>query len=61
MCCATRFTIAAQPTIEALPTLTFVAKLAVLSTVLPHLPEANKAMGVVVIACTLFKAIILQI
>jgi hypothetical protein len=61
MCCATRITIAAQPTVEALPTVTFLTKLAVVSAVLPHMLEANKVMAGVIIACTLFKIIVLQI
>jgi hypothetical protein len=60
-CCATRFTIAAQPIVEALPIVNFAAKLTFMSALLLHVLEVNKVMAGVIIACTLFKAIILQI
>jgi hypothetical protein len=62
MCCATRSTIAAWSSVEALPTVTvtFAAELAFMSLLL-HVLEVNKVMAGVVMACTLFKAIVLQI
>lgn len=61
MCCATRSTIAAWPSVEALPTVTFAAELAFMSALLLGVLEVNKVMAGVIIACTLFKAVILQI
>ena len=55
MCCATRFTMAARPTV------TFAAKLALMSALLLHVLEVNKVMAGVIMACTFFKVIILQI
>ena len=67
MCCATRLTIAAQPTVEALLTVAVAAQLAVgakltlVSVLLPHVLEVNKVETGVIIACMPFKIIILQI